>query len=194
MTDAARASVVGVLFVGASIHQRGNIVTQLLKSSKDSAPVRRAAAAAVEQLEGRIFFYGATVGVDANETHQTMDGFGAAMATWKNVTGYSDAAFYDRIVNDLGATIARTAIWPTFEEGNDNEDANEFDWSGYDKSALAFAMTFMKRLQDRGMQNLMASVWTPPTYLRTNQTYYYGGTVRPDLRDEFAEYLAAVAI
>ncbi len=166
----------------------------MLNSAKSSKPVRRAAAAAVEQLEGRIFLYGATVGVDVSGTHQTMDGFGAAMATWKDVTGYSDAAFYDRIVNDLGATIARTAVWPTFEEGNDNGDSNVFNWNGYDPDALAQAMTFMKRLQDRGMENLLATVWAPPTYLRTNQTYYYGGTVRPDLRDEFAEYLAAVAI
>jgi O-glycosyl hydrolase/ankyrin repeat protein len=159
-----------------------------------SSPVRRAAEVTVEQLEERKLFYGATVGVNSNTTFQTMDGFGAAMVTWKNMPEYSDASFYDKIVNDLGATIGRTAIWPTFEEGNDNADPNAFDWAGYDSGAIANAMTFMKRLQDRGMTQLMATVWTPPTFLRTNQTYYYGGTVRPDMRDEFAEYLAAVAI
>ncbi|MGB7157954.1 MAG: ankyrin repeat domain-containing protein, partial [Tepidisphaeraceae bacterium] len=168
------------------------------KSSKDVALSRAAlpcaVASAVEPLEQRVMFYGATVGVNTADTHQTMDGFGAAMATWKSVTGYSDAAFYDRVVNDLGATIARTSIWPTFEEGNDNADPNTFNWDGYDEGAIGYAMTFMKRLQDRGMKNLLATVWTPPTFLRTNQTYYYGGTVRPDMRDEFAEYLAAVAI
>jgi O-glycosyl hydrolase/ankyrin repeat protein len=163
-------------------------------SNPNRSAVHRAAAVTVEQLEERKLFYGATVGVNSNTTFQTMDGFGAAMVTWKNMPEYSDASFYDKIVNDLGATIGRTAIWPTFEDGNDNADPNSFNWAGYDSSAIANAMTFMKRLQDRGMSKLMATVWTPPTFLRTNQTYYYGGTVRPDMRDEFAEYLAAVAI
>ena len=139
-------------------------------------------------------FYTATVGINGADLRQAIDGFGAANASWKSVTGYTNAAFYDLIVNDLGASAARTAIWPTFEEGNDNADPNTFDWADYDPAALGYSMTFMKRLQDRGMKNLMATVWTPPTFLRTNQTYYYGGAIRPDMRDEFAEYLAAVAI
>ena len=71
-------------------------------------PVRRAVEMTVEQLEERKLFYGATVGVSSNVTHQTMDGFGAAMVTWKNMPEYADATFYDKIVNDLGATIGRT--------------------------------------------------------------------------------------
>jgi glucuronoarabinoxylan endo-1,4-beta-xylanase len=149
---------------------------------------------ALEELEPRMMLYSASVGVNTGTTFQTMDGFGAAMMTWSSPSEYSSAAFYDRIVNDLGATIARTAIWPTFENGNDNADPNTFNWAEFDESAIAQAMTFMKRLQDRGMKNLLASVWTPPAWMKTNQSHYYGGTVRPDLRSEFAENVAAAMI
>ena len=148
----------------------------------------------VEQLESRTLMYGATVGVNTGTTFQTMDGFGAAMKNWTTPTEYTQAAFYDRIVGDLGATIARTAVWPTFEKANDNSDPNSFNWAGYDKNALGQGMTFLKRLQDRGMNQFLATVWTPPAWMKTNQSHYYGGTVRPDLRADFAEYLAATVI
>ncbi|MDQ3439412.1 MAG: hypothetical protein M3478_03580, partial [Planctomycetota bacterium] len=160
----------------------------------DRTPTLRPLFSMCEQLESRTLMYSATVGVNAGTTFQTMDGFGAGMMTWTSPSEYSNAAFYDRIANDLGATIARTAIWPTFEKGNDNNDPNTFNWAGYDKNALGQAMTFLKRLQDRGMSQFLATVWTPPAWMKTNQSHFYGGTVRPDLRDEFAEYLAATAI
>jgi glucuronoarabinoxylan endo-1,4-beta-xylanase len=139
----------------------------------------------VEQLESRTLMYGATVGVNANTTFQTMDGFGAAMKNWTTPSEYASAAFYDRIVNDLGATIARAAIWPTFEKSNDNSDPNTFNWAAYDKYALGQAMTVLKRLQDRGMNQFLDTVWTPPAWMKTNQSHYYGGAVRPDLREDF---------
>jgi O-glycosyl hydrolase len=141
-----------------------------------------------------MMMYSATVGVNAGTTFQTIDGFGAAMMTWTTPNEYKNASFYDLIANDLGASIARTAIWPTFETANDNSDPNSFNWSAYNSAGIGQAMTFMKRLEDRGVKNLMATVWTPPAWLKTNQSHFYGGTVRPDLRDEFAEYLSAVVI
>ncbi|MGB7159330.1 MAG: glycoside hydrolase, partial [Tepidisphaeraceae bacterium] len=158
----------------------------------DRASRRRSSA--IEPLEQRVHLYAANVGVNTGATFQTMDGFGAGMMTWTRPAEYADASLYDKIVNDLGATIARTAVWPTFETGNDNADPDSFNWAAYDKNALGLAMTFLKRLQDRGMKQFLATVWTPPAWMKTNQSHYFGGTVRPDLRDEFAEYLAAVAI
>ena len=85
------------------------------QSDRTSSP--RPLFSLVEQLESRTLMYAATVGVNTGTTFQIMDGFGAAMMTWTTRSEYSNASFYDRIVNDLGATIARTAIWPGASPG-----------------------------------------------------------------------------
>ena len=74
--------VVSVSTFGWFVTFEGSRMLTFLKSLKNSLsddPVHRAAATTVEQLEGRVLFYGATVGVNANTTFQTMDGFGASM-------------------------------------------------------------------------------------------------------------------
>ncbi|HEV2295893.1 MAG TPA: ankyrin repeat domain-containing protein, partial [Tepidisphaeraceae bacterium] len=165
-----------------------------MKPQSDRTFLSRQSASAIEPLEQRVLMYGATVAVNTGAIHQTIDGFGAAMMSWTRPGEYSQAAFYDRIANDLGASVARVAVWPSFEKANDNNDPNSFNWAAYNKDALGLTMTFLKRLQDRGMNKFLATVWTPPAWMKTNQSHHYGGAVRPDLRDEFAEYLAAVAI
>src|SRR5205823_3754255 len=95
----------------------------------------------VEQLERRRFLSGViataaataprstTVAINAATTYQTMVGMGAAMINNYTPKEYTDPAFFDRLVNDLGATAARVAIPPTFEKSNDNSDPSTFNWS-----------------------------------------------------------------
>jgi len=49
-------------------------------------------------------------------------------------------------------------------------------------------------LKDRGVTKFMATVWTPPGWMKTTGSVYDGGMLRPDQRAEFAEYIAAFAI
>lgn len=159
-----------------------------------SYATRRPACAVGEALETRLLLSSATVGIDSSTTFQTIDGFGAAMITWRRPNEYRQASFYDLLVNDLGATMARTAIWPMFETTNDDADPNHINWDGFDFSSLDYAMDFFQRLQERGVDQFMATVWTPPYWMKTNRSFYDAGMLRGDMRDEFAEYLAAVSI
>ena len=136
----------------------------------------------------------ATVSIDANATFQTIDGFGAAMIPWKRPAEYLNASFYDQIVGDLGASMARMPVWPTFEQANDDSDPNHFNWAGFNYAGLADTMDFMQRLQERGVSKFMASVWTPPYWMKSNHSHTDGGILRPDMRQEYAEYLAAFVI
>jgi len=69
----------------------------------------------IENLERRLFFAAVTVNINTAQTLQTMEGMGAAMMPWTLRPEYTDPKFFDAIVNDLGASMARAAILPMAE-------------------------------------------------------------------------------
>jgi hypothetical protein len=151
----------------------------------------------IDPLEVRTHLAAASASVDFSATHQTMEGNGAAVISWAGhdqVPEYADAAFYDKLVNDLGATAVRVPVWPNFESVNDNNDPNVFNWAAFDSQQLAYTMSFFQRMKERGVSTFLMSVWTPPYWMKTNLSLQSGGHLRPDMREEFAEYLAAVVI
>src|SRR5688572_28639019 len=85
----------------------------------------------LDPLERRTFFAAVTVDVNPAQTFQTIEGLGAAMIPWTNKAEYRNPAFFDLIVNDLGATMARANILPMAEAANDNNDPNTFNWAGF---------------------------------------------------------------
>ncbi len=118
------------------------------------------------------------VTVDPLLTHQTIEGFGGAMADWRRAE-YTDPAFFDRIVYDLGATIARVALPPTFSPA----------LGVYDDSALAYPMDFLQQMRDRGVNDFLGTVWTPPSWMKSNNASLHGGTLLPDYYSVYGDYL-----
>src|SRR5690349_4168741 len=104
----------------------------------------------VENLEPRKLLSSAAVSINANTVYQTMTGFGAGMTNDFTRKEYLDPAFFDTIVNDLGATVTRTSINPAFESSNDNNDPNTFNFAGYNTAALAQPMGFLQQMKARG--------------------------------------------
>lgn len=155
---------------------------------------RRQGRAFIDRLEARQLLANVSASVDFGVTRQTMEGNGAAIISWAPVVQYQQASFYDSLVNDLGVSAVRAPVWPNFESANDNNDPNVFNWNAFDSSQLANVMTFFQRMKERGVKTFLLTVWTPPYWQKTNLSLQSGGTLRPDMRDEFAEYLAAVVI
>ena len=147
----------------------------------------------LDSLEQRTFFAAVTVDVNPAQQFQTIEGLGAAMIPWQNKAEYRNPAFFDMIVNDLGASFARASILPMAERTNDNDDPTTFNWAAFDHNALAPAFSFFQQMQDRGVTKFMGSVWTAPPWMKTNQIYRHGGGLRADMTAEFAEYLSAVS-
>lgn len=135
-----------------------------------------------------------TGNLDAGKTFQTVEAFGAASIAWTHQKEQEQASFYDKLVNDLGASGVRGAIMPNFEVTNDNSDPNVFDWSKFDSKQLAHVLQFDQRMNERGVKQFFLSVWTPPSWMKTTRATTGGGSLRADMRAEFAEYLAAVVI
>src|SRR5690242_10410071 len=148
--------------------------------------------AKTEELEARrLLSHSASVTVDNGVGFQTINGLGASIQTNSQPSEYLNSSFYDQVVNDLGATMTRGVIWPTFEKVNDDADPNHFNWSAFDDAAIAPQMEFFKHMKERGSTEFVVSVWTPPYWMKTNRSLKDGGVLRPDMRDEYAEYLAA---
>jgi len=142
--------------------------------------------------------------VDLGERHQTIvgfGGFGPAKVWWADPP-YFDDAYLDRVVDELGASIFRTAVYWDFEPENDDGDPRTLDRSrlryGPD-SDNGKQFPFLRALRARGVHTILASVWTPPLWMKLDPDDglapfchgQCGGRLNPAMREEYAEYLAA---
>lgn len=148
----------------------------------------------IDALEQRQLMAAAAGMIDAGKTYQTIEALGAASIAWTHQKEQEQGSFYDGLVNDLGATGVRGAIMPNFEIANDNNDPNVFDWSKFDSKQLAHVLQFDQRMTERGVKSFFLTVWAPPSWMKTNKSSIGGGSLRPDMRAEFAEFLSAVVI
>src|SRR5215470_1264952 len=133
-----------------------------------------------------------SVSINTAQTLQTIQGMGASMIPWHFQTEYGDPNFFNMIVGDLGASMARASILPLAEQTNDDNDPNHFNWAGFDSTQLAAPFQFFQQLKARGVDRFLGTVWTAPAWMKTNSAYTDGGSLRPDDYSEFAEYLSAV--
>jgi len=155
----------------------------------------------------------AEVFVDLGVTHQTMEGFGGCFQGWMEPESLRDPAWYDALVNDLGVSMVRIPVPPNMEPVNDDDDPNHFNWSAFKlglsepmptertagpqnpmPSQLDRCMKTALEFKKRGVDRFMASLWSPPGFMKTNREIVQGGHLRMDMVDEFAEYMAAFVI
>jgi MYXO-CTERM domain-containing protein len=148
-----------------------------------------------------------TISIDLGTEHQVIEGFGGfgPKKVWWNQGPWHDAEYLNLIVDDLGSTIVRTQLYWDGEEQNDNGDPKDFNWSGFDfgpDSDNGKQFDFLRDLHAKGSVKLIASVWTPPVWMKQNTddslavfcNGQCGGNLDPALREEFAEYMAAYVI
>lgn len=136
----------------------------------------------------------ADVTIDTSKTRQTIEGFGACLVTWKLLPEYADPAFYDMMVYDLGTSMVRCPVPEAFEPVNDNDDPDEINWGAFRMEDMGPRLEFLKEFQARGVDRFTASLWSPPEYMKTNRSTVQGGKLRPDMREEFAEFMTAFVL
>jgi len=159
------------------------------------------------------------VTIDNNTTYQTIEGFGgfgSQRPWWEGDVPFHDAAFVDMLINDLGITILRDNVVPSFEIENDNDDPMVTNWEAFNingdfpdhDSNIGQHIGYLKAMQEAGLQKLILSVWSPPAWMKHNQSLNNGTdknsappySTSPDENtnqlkvenyDEFAEFLVA---
>lgn len=132
------------------------------------------------------------VTVDAQNSHQTIQGFGTMWIEWGDRPEYHDPGFYDLAVNDLGLSILRIFSPDDEEVANDDNDPNHFNWPGFNCFELNKRMTFAQEFQKRGVKRFLLTVMSPTAFLKTNRAPDWGGALRADMYPEYAEQVAAM--
>ncbi len=145
------------------------------------------------------------VDIDPDDPHQTIVGlgaFGAQRVLWESPPFY-DEGFPERVVFDFGASAIRMPVYWDFEVDNDDEDPHHFEWSRFRFGPDSNNGRYFRYLRELRRVSpdllLVFTTWTPPVWMKLEADDdlapfcrgQCGGRLNPDLREEFAEYLAA---
>ncbi len=129
-----------------------------------------------------------------DSTLQTMEGFGAfnTLSFWKNES-YDNKL--DMVVGDLGLSILRLELPPTFHAVRDSA-YNPDGWV-FGGPTLQDNFRDVRELHKRGVDKFIATIWSPPAWMKTpnskgeGPSTESGGSLREDMYGAFAEYCAA---
>lgn len=150
---------------------------------------------------------GSVLACDTSARFQTMEGFGGALtesAAWAlaQTTPAKRAEvlrrYYDP-AEGLGYTLARTHInscdfslhpWSLAERSGDFA-LESFDLAPMRKWVLP--LLHDAHAAAAGRLRLLASPWSPPAWMKTNDSMIRGGSLRPECRDAWARLMARFA-
>lgn len=131
-----------------------------------------------------------SVTINWNDVKQDIDGFGVSQAAW------SDAVYdlqepvrshiMDLLFNQedgIGASIFRGAIFPDFNPSP----------GVYDFNARPDQVWVMQQAQARGVDKIVASAWSPPAWMKTNNQTTHGGYLKQENYGDFAALMSKFA-
>ncbi len=143
-----------------------------------------------------------TVRIEINpgKKSQGIDGFGGTIG-WIYPPKEQRQKVADLLFKDLGVSILRLSALSrnndTDDEGspeqvNDNDTAARINWEGFDFPAcegqqLALALLAAKH----GVKDFVAASWSPPGWMKTNNSRCNGGHLQEGMNAEFAELWSA---
>ncbi|NDL57068.1 glycoside hydrolase [Phytoactinopolyspora mesophila] len=154
--------------------------------------------------------------IDWNDVRQEVDGFGGAFAFHKagSIQRLGDplsGQILDMIFNQedgIGLDIVRVMVGDGSidEWGDDIYDGptetimpepgvfvwDDPDWEDVKDDFDAYQIWLMKEAKERGVDTVLASVWSPPAWMKENESATGGGPnrLRDDMYQEFADYLS----
>lgn len=132
--------------------------------------------------------------MDAQITHQTIQGFGTMWIEFRDRPEYHDSTFFDLAVDDLGLSILRIFAPSDVEPVNDDDDPNHYNWPAFKIATMNDRMSFAQEFKKRGVERFLLTVLSPGEFLKTNRSADWGGALRADRYDEYAEQVAAMII
>ncbi len=156
-------------------------------------------------VAGLIFLFTALhageVTIDWKETHQTIKGFGGTMG-WIHPHPDNRKEIFDLLFEDLGASVLRIRALGdergdefSAEQRNDNDDPTVMDLPkfGFDRSEADNAI-IIKAAQDRGVELVLPTTWSPPAWMKTTGKRAGGGQLKEKYVEEYAELWAAYVL
>jgi glucuronoarabinoxylan endo-1,4-beta-xylanase len=140
----------------------------------------------------------ATVTVDGLVEYQRIDGFGGAGAycegLLKNIQEPKRTEVANLLFTDLGTSIYRLRAWTKIESVNDDNNPDHFNWTAFNFNTDQDQVWTAIQAKNRGVTKFIASVWSPPGWMKDTGNETNGGSLLPSMYNEFAEWLAAYVI
>ncbi len=142
---------------------------------------------------------GAGVTVNWNETHQSIDGFGVA-DPWPAdfLQSFAEPARSEMVSllfsQDRGAgfSILRSEIGSGGgAPANTNTQTIEPSQGNFTWNVDAGQVWLMHQAQSYGVNQFESTAWSPPAWMKTNNSVTNGGSLRTDMYQAYADYLAA---
>lgn len=136
--------------------------------------------------------------VDGSIRYQKIDGFGGSGAYYENLLRNlqepkrTEAA--NLLFSDLGTSIYRLRAWTKIESANDDDDPNHFNWAAFNFNTDEDQVWNAIQAKNRRVTKFIASVWSPPGWMKNTGNETNGGYLLPNMYDEFAEWLTAYVI
>jgi len=133
------------------------------------------------------------VAIDWNNTHQSIDGYGASIPyiASRFVHFQQKGAVMNLLFDPkagIGLSILRSSIleqsWGTIEP-------SQGTWNFTGDAAQVWVQ---QQAQLRGVSKIMATVWSPPAWMKTNNSIANGGYLRIHMYQAFADYLTAYVL
>lgn len=135
--------------------------------------------------------------IDFSQTRQTIQGMGiTATGTWNAEIAalYGQPSFATQVGTDLGASIIRLALPPTMQP-NQDLNPNVLNLALFNFSVFSPPANFIQNIRAAHPEiKVMLSIWTPPAWMKTNNSLINGGSLRADRRAHFAKYCAAACL
>lgn len=139
-----------------------------------------------------------SIRVDPSIKYQVIEGFGGSGAYLESLVRDLKEPFRTQVVDllfsDLGINIYRMRIWSLIEFYNDDDDPDHFNWDGFNFNTDLDQVWNAQQAKSRGVTKFLASVWSPPWWMKSNRKENGGGYLLPEMYEEFAEWLAAYVI
>jgi len=143
----------------------------------------------------------ATVTINPNVTHQTMEGFGffGAMNVWWTLPADDPASFYndewvDKVLLDLGITMWRNEPFPFINPRSN--DLSDVLYSQTQATNWPMQQHVVRALNNRATElnipfRIILAAWTPPPQWKDNQDVW-GGTLLPQYYEAYAHWWVEV--
>lgn len=133
-----------------------------------------------------------TVNIGFSTTYQTVAGIGCML----NNTNTEEQL---KAVKEFNLTLMRCTNAGEFEPVNDNADASVTDFSNFNRNALPSA-AIRNVNENSNCHKFFYSLWTPPYWMKQNKAEYpdtdaqwaTNNRLKPEMYEEFAEYIVAI--
>ena len=144
------------------------------------------------------------ISIDPQQTRQSFDGMGCGSIFYSgHLTSLAkrnkkdlQAELYDDLFKEIPTKFLHVMIRPAFEPENDNDDPYVLDFSpeAFKKNADALEV-YREARKRRPEMEIYATLYTPPSWMKTNEKETAGGkskaTLKPGFELELGEYIWA---